>query len=316
MAFRRGIAEAEKASKAAATQFGPRLNFFTWKDGQSKILRFLDDEILTGDFYQSIATNNEKVQTMDFLQDPEGPDWVAKYGGRQKEWGTGNLITPKLRTLGVGVAVLRSEVPSRERPGKLDVIDEEAVAEHDGKKFSALTFGVVKLPFPTFWDQLIGMTSRYGTICDRDYEITRIGADKTTKYKIAPIDPSGQPELEDLRDPEAVRKRYGYGVAFNETDPNRFLRCPLTLDQWIEDYASEKRAKFWLNGAGSVQYPDAQPAVTESYTTRDRTTGPSSGERPPWGGNDDADEAQPVPSGASGFAGVRDQLRSHYATSE
>lgn len=306
MAFERGADAVTKAVEQQAGQFGRRLSFFTWKDGDKKFLRFLEDDLpLVGEFAQAIQTNHEKIQTMDFLIDPDGTNWVEKYHGRQREWGTANLIAPKLRSLGVGIAVLREEVSDPDNAGRTKIVDATTTYEADGKKFNGLTYGVVKLPLSTFWKKLTGMQRRYGTLCDRDYEIVRRGGDKTTDYEVTPIDSL----TDELRDPELVRERYGYGRKCEEKDPKRFLYCPQTLDEWAEDYSSEKRAKYWLEGAtvngnGVVAVGSVQ-GLNEFH--------PTTTSNPGWGSNGD-DPAQPVASGQTAFSGVRDQLRQHFAS--
>lgn len=310
MGFERGADAVTRAvEQQQAGQFGPRLNFFSWKDGDKKILRFLEDDLpLVGEFAQGIQTNNEKIQTMDFLINPDDQNWVDYFNGRQREWGSGNLITPKLRKMGAGIAVEREEVPDGN--GRTTVVDAGQLFDVDGKKITGRNFGVMKLPLSTFWSQLTGMQRRYGTLCDRDYEITRRGADKTTKYELVPLDP-----IEELRDPEQVRRHYGYGQKFDEKDPKRFQYCPQTLDEWALYYSGKERAEYWLKGAGTNGHNgsvvDAATFVASAGNGltefRQETTS-----NPAWGSSE-ADEAQPVPSAASGFSGVRDQLRSHFA---
>src|SRR6202000_2022618 len=84
MGWDRGADAVTKAVEQQAGQFGPRLQFFTWKDGDRKFLRFLEDDLpLVGDFAQQIVTNNEKVQTMDSLIGET--NWVEHFNGRQRE---------------------------------------------------------------------------------------------------------------------------------------------------------------------------------------------------------------------------------------
>jgi hypothetical protein len=245
---------------------------------------------------------------MDFLIDPDGTNWVEYYGGRQREFGTGNVIVPKLRSMGVGVAVLREEVPDPENPGRTIVVDAVTTVEEDGKKYQALQFGVLKLPHQNFWKKLTGMQRRYGTLCDRDYEITRHGGDKTTDYEVSAIDSKD----DDSKDPEKIRARYGYGKKFEDSNPKRFLFCPQTLDEWVEYYSGQDRAKFWLEGASGGPKPvtvinSDGASVNGLDEFRQETSA-----NPGWG-NRGEDEAQPVPSQSSGFRGVKDQLREHFA---
>lgn len=319
MGFERGADAVTRAvEQQQSGQFGPRLSFFSWKDEDKKVLRFLEDDLpLVGEFAQGIQTNNEKIQTMDFLINPDDNNWVEYFGGMQREWGSGNLITPKLRKMGVGIAVLREEVPDPDNPGRTKIVDALTTVDVDGKKYQARQFGVLKLPLSTFWKKLTGMQRRYGTLCDRDYEITRHGADKTTDYEVTPIDSSD----DSMRDPDGVRAQYGYGTKMDEKDPKRFFYCPQTLDEWAAYYSGKERAEYWLKGASNGAEHHANGAMTSSYGTgvvdglnefrKETTFNPPNGEQV-WGQTAE-DEAQPVPSAASGFSGVREQLRSHFA---
>jgi hypothetical protein len=308
MGWERGPDAVNKAVERQSGDFGPRLSFFTWKDGDKKFLRFLEDDLpLVGDFAQQIVTNQEKVQTMDFLIGDT--NWVEKFHGRQREWGTGNLVAPKLRKLGVGIAVERQEIPDPDNPGRVKLIDKVSTKEVDGKKYEALTYGIVKLPPKTFWKKLTGMQRRYGTLCDRDYQIERIGGDKDTDYEVTPIDS----DSDELRDPDKVRELYGYGHKYDEKDPKRFTKCPKTLDEWAQDYSSEERARFWLEGASSpMTNGNGAPHVDGLNEFGAETTSNPEPTPAGWGSTGD-DEAQPVVSSASNFSGVRDQLRQHFA---
>jgi hypothetical protein len=258
MGFKTGLDEIDKAAEEAKARseqrgaFGPRLTYRNFKDGDKLILRFLTDDIITAKFYDWVLTQRTSQKTgdvisQDFLVDPDGTDWVKHYGGIQKEYGTNKLIQAKPRTQTVAVAVVREEVPGKGR--KLEVRDKEILVEVDGKKVKAREFVLIKQGI-SFWEQFRGMTRRYDTITDRDYEITRVGSDKDTHYEIAPLDP-----VEALRDLDALHAFYGYGRKWNEEDPDRFLYCPQTLDEWSDGYSGEERAKYWLVGDESTTTP-------------------------------------------------------------
>lgn len=250
MGFKTGLNEIDKAAEAKSNNsgaFGPRLNYRNFKDGDKMILRFLTDDIITAKFYDWVLTKRTSQKTgdlisQDFLVDPDGTDWVKHFGGVQKEYGTNKLITAKPRTQSVAVAVVREEVPSKTGKGKTEIQDKTLLIEVEGVKYKAREFVLIKQSI-TFWEQFRGMTRRYDTICDRDYEITRVGSDKETHYEIAPIDPQ-----EELRDVDNLHKFYGYGRAWNDEDSDRFLYCPQTLDEWSEGYSGEERATYWLVG--------------------------------------------------------------------
>lgn len=316
MGFERGLTALDTAinkQQQQAGSFGPRLNFITWKDGDKKILRFLSNEIILGEFAEWVQTADPK-KTADFLIDPDGTNWVEKFGGLSREFGTGNLVSPSLRKMGVAVAVVREERPAGN--GRLEVVDHNTDIEVEGKHFAGRQFGIIKQSLGNFWQQFQGMSNRYGTICDRDYEIIRRGKDKTTRYDIAPIDP-----VDELRELEALQARYGYGRPFKDNDPDRFLYCPQTLEAWAEYYSSEERARFWLapkNGASGVLTQEAQLAMGD---LAQRTVHTSSGlgefkqetssNPSAWGVGGQEDEAQAAPSSNSSFADLKSSLLPH-----
>lgn len=327
MAFERGLGAIDKAAAEAASGFGPRLGFQSWKDKDRVILRFLTDDVIVGPFAEYIVTNKTtedgKERTADFLIDPDGTNWVEYFGGKQREYGTGALVDPKLRKLGVGVAVVREEKPTE--GGRVQIVDQLHTIDVDGKKYTARKFVIVKMSIGNFWDQLRGMGRRAGTICDRDFEISRRGADKNTKYDMSPIDP--RESAEPLEDLEALHAFYGYGKKWDEQDPDRFLFCPQTLDEWAEGYSGKERAEFFLGNAKPQEQPPqpngnaaaAQAAprtvvVDQDGTPLVQTTAHApSGSSNGWGSSDH-DEANAVPSTASGFADVRNKLKSSFAT--
>jgi len=254
VAFERGPEAVEKIMTQQQSKSGGggdyrRPSIFYWKDdGEKKILRFLAEDLpLVGKFANNILTNNEKIRQMEFMINPDGTNWVEHFGAMQEEYGTRAIVEPKLRTLGVGIAVLREEVPDPKSPGRTVIVDAMTTVEKDGQKFEARQYGIVKFSAYSFWNNLQGIQRRYGTLCDRDYEVVRRGArgEKTTHYEVVPID-STEPGMDN---PDKVRERYGYGKKFADDDPKRFLYCPQTLEEWAEYYSGEERARYWLEGA-------------------------------------------------------------------
>jgi hypothetical protein len=138
----------------------------------------------------------------------------------------------------VGIAVLREEIPA---VGGSELRDYFYDSEVGDNTFRSRWFGIIKQSHGNFWHQLIHLGMRYGTLCDRDYEITREGEKLDTKYSIIPLDPA--PALKDI---DALQKFYGYGKPWDNEDKDRFLYCPQTLPQWAENYAGEDRVKYFL----------------------------------------------------------------------
>lgn len=283
-------------------QYSARLDYFSWRDGDKKILRFLTDDVIVAPFADRVVTNTGKA--MDFLVDPDN-NLIDKYGGFSRDFVTGEQCAPKLARRGVGVAVLRDERPTGETyPGggqKTEVVDYLYQKDVGGTQLQARWFGIIKQSTSNFWDQLVmGSGDRFGTLCDRDYEVTRIGGDKNTKYSFIPLDP-----IDELRDPEAVQMLYGYGKPWDQNDPQRFLYCPQTLAEWADYYGGEDRVKFWLEskGASGGSFP-AQAAAAPVVQAPATQAAPWASHAP------DEPQAQQPPTNTD-FADLRSRLMPH-----
>lgn len=219
-------------------------NYITWKDNETKIVRFLTNEVISGLFAEWVLVNNPKVGTQDFMVDESKGNFVEKYGGLTKDRQSGALVPPKLQKKGAAIAVLRDEVPDPANPGRMHVIDKIERKNVEGPDLPARYFGIIKQGIRNFWTPLLGAAERYDGICDRDWAIKRIGASTDTIYIPSPIEPT--PDTDSLRDLNVLQQFYGYGKPFDEEDPQRFLFCPQTLIEWADYYSGEDRAKFWL----------------------------------------------------------------------
>ncbi len=246
-------ASIERAKTKQSGGYNGKLNYFFWKEDDKQLVRFLSDDVINALFYEWVQTADGK-STRDFICAPDyfadhptetnwrGEDWVLKYGGQTRDYNTKQLVAPKPREMTVGLAVIREEYSDGGKPAVRDLVEEIDVK---GTKFKAKRYGVIKQLQSNFWSSLMVYYNRYGTICDRDYEITRTGGGKDTKYHFLALDP-----IPELDSEEKVQKAYGYGVKQKADDKNRFLYCPQTLREWADNYASEERAKFWILGDG------------------------------------------------------------------
>lgn len=234
-------------SKNRGSGSDAKLGYISWKDGETKIVRFLTNEVISASIADRVITNDGK--TKDFLIDESRGDFVAKYGGKSREYGTGTLIEPKITKKGVAVAVLRAEQADPTNPARRERSDLLIVVENQGQQYQGRSFGIIKQGIGNFWKPLMAVAARFDGLCDRDWAITRVGGDKDTTYLPSPIEPSNDAENA-LRDLAVVQQYYGYGRPWNPEDPARFLYCPETLVEWADYYGSEERAKFWLTPKG------------------------------------------------------------------
>ncbi|QDH91793.1 hypothetical protein SEA_PHRAPPUCCINO_118 [Mycobacterium phage Phrappuccino] len=319
-----GFASLQKAieeSKNNGDFSGGSLSYFSWKDKDRKFVRFLTDAVITADFHEFIITNDGKTKS--FLIDPDKGDFVAKYAspvpglGWRQDFKTKQAAERKPSKKTVGVAVLRDRVPVE--GGGFEMVDVLIDADDNGTAVRGRSFGLITQSHGNFWKSLIGYFELYGTICDRDYMIVREGSGTDTSYTITPVDPI--PELKDIA---VVQEFYGYGRPWNKDDPERFLFCPQTLEEWADYYSGEERAKHWLEPKDGTAVAPQGPAPSLSAPVVSTATGapvvhqqqvpaPAPAFTPafvPTG----ADEAQagPAPAVAVGgnteFAGLRARL--------
>jgi hypothetical protein len=266
------------------TEFQPRLNYFGWKDGEVKVVRFLTDDINQSLYAEYVLTKDGKSQN--FIVDPDN-NLVAKYGGKSRESyidTSSPMIEPKLVKRAAGVAVLREERPGT--GGKMEIVDHLYERSIGDTTYPSRYFGVIRQAIKNFWPTLVECAARYGTICDRDYVIKRIGGGLDTSYSILPCDP-----VDGLRTVEEVQAFYGYGKNWNAEDPERFLNCPQTIAEWVDYYGSEDRIKHWL-GVDDAVSASFDPVQSFSAARSDEA------------------QAAPTPSGTD-FASLRERLIPH-----
>lgn len=314
MGGRKGLAAVEKAVESSkATGTYSRLNFLGLGEGESIIVRFLTDidDVVTVKMYELIYGPNGKpsgfVYAPDwFEEEPDkAVDWVKKFGGKQREKGTtGDPVDPKLTERTIAIAVEREEVPVDGEDGKRRKKTQDKFVKVPTKNDGELegrNFILVKQAHKNFWVHLVQYFHEFGTLCDRDYKITRTGKGFDTSYSIIPKTPDEDWD-ESGSSLVALKERYGYGTG-KDIDGNdlaadseeRFFYCPQTLDDWCDYWASEEAAKKFLTG----------DPKEEAVARRENNSG---------GGytSDDPDEAQVAPSSSGSSASkLRERLQRH-----
>lgn len=198
-AFLKGGENAEKAQEEQRAKMAsrPKLNYFGLKAGETKIYRLLTDspEWIYIQQHNMAPTKDQgpesklpKVMTAVCRNDrafkgihdrcylcdnpPENP---FKKGEKQK-------ATPRVWAL----AVEREMVTVDGERCITDVI--ETVKDKDDKEYDRLKIVLLNMPFNNFFTHLQGMYAVYGTVCDRDMQITRNGTGKDTEYRIVQLD--------------------------------------------------------------------------------------------------------------------------------
>lgn len=289
----------EKAEQRKAASGGGTLNYFGWKPSEKKIVRFLTDDLLVDDFLLNIICKDGKPRT--FLVDPADPDRLSRYMsptpgiGWKKEYG-GEIVQPYTSRQAVNIAVKREE---KLVDGKMVVSDFISEKEIDGQKLPARFFGIVQQAIGNFWEPLHnGIFERYQSTCDRDIEVSRSAGTKNTTYSFIPLHPI--PELDSA---EKVAAAYFYGHEWNKDDPDRFLKCPMTVTQWAAYFSGEERYAHWLT-------PDSgTTTITSASPTGVATAGGGLGEfAQGTTSNPGGDEAQASVPANSQFASLRASL--------
>lgn len=223
----------KKASLREAS--GGNINSFFLKDGETKIFRFVGNDVKTVKFHNFVTCRDGKPRSFicpnqgeDGLYDESGPCLICKYVPKMKDGKkTKNYPTDR----GIALAVLR-EAKTEKVDGKtvtkiVDVVhDSEVEVEIDGKKVKIANLPVVGIvnQGTQFWENVIPIWARYGSISDRDFLVERRGEGLQTKYSLAPLDRADSPDLDT---DEKVAERYAEAVASH-----------MTLDAYIARFSS------------------------------------------------------------------------------
>lgn len=312
--MRTGISAVENSLKGGGSSgggpTGRYLSYFILGDGESKVIRFLTDmdDLAVADFYEFVLDRNGKFQNFVVApkfhaDDPswQGEDWVRKFGGKCKVYGSNDLEDPKPRERVVGIAVEREEIPT-EVNGRRVLKTQDKLTQiegRDGKMYDARNFFIVKQA-KAFWNTIVGYYHEFGTICDRDYKVTRTGTGRDVVYSVIPKNPDADwnPDGSSLA---ALQAQYGYGTGkdmdgnpVTQESEDRFLYITQTLKDWMTNQASEERARAALVG------DDAPPV---------NTPGPA----PAWA-SDAADEptaAPAAPASGTDVSSLRARLERH-----
>jgi hypothetical protein len=275
--MRTGISAIESSLKrSGGSSGGPAgryLSYFLLGDGESKVIRFLTDMdndplgVAVAQFYEFVKDKNGKFQNFVhapsfYADDPswQGEDWVRKFGGKTTDYTTKEPVDPTARERIVGIAVEREEFPSEEN-GRRVLRSQDLLTQiegRDGNMHDARNFYIVKQA-KAFWEYVKGYYHEFGTICDRDYKISRTGTGRDVVYSVIPKspDPDWNHDGSSLRELQA---RYGYGTnadldgnPITQESEDRYLYITQTLQEWMENQASEERARAALVGEDFVE---------------------------------------------------------------
>lgn len=250
------------------------LSYFILGEDESKVVRFLTDmdEVIQTQCYEFVLDKNGKFQNFICApayhkNDPswQGEDWVRKYGGKSRVYNSNELEDPVPRSRALAIAVEREEVASQSGGRRavstqdlLTTIEDKNGVSHDARNFLVIKQGT------KFWTPLLTYYREFGTLCDRDYKITRSGTGRDIVYSMVPKSPDPDWDI-DGDSLKNLQARYGYGTGtdmdgnpITSDSPDRFLYITQTLKEWADNQASEERAKAALVSSDGIE--ESRPA--------------------------------------------------------
>jgi len=218
MSFRRGGSAAEQAEKEANVSSSGRRgpDFFGLKeDGESTVIRLLTDhdDWIWVDQHSFVPT---KPGPKDAEKWPKSMTSVCRkdnaFEGHYSDCyicdaklknSFGKVATPRIRVWalaierelvrGDGSEALGGPAKQGVVIGVRDKVDEVDELGADGKatgnKLSYPRIIVINMPMKGFFSHLKAIHGLYGTVVDRDFQVTRSGTGTDTEYKFAAIDP-------------------------------------------------------------------------------------------------------------------------------
>ena len=187
MALKKGMAAVKESLERSQNRSTPKdyveTNWFYWKGGETKAVRFLTDanDIFVVPVHENVPSHDGKTKT---------------FVCRQAFDAACELCAEKTyrRDVGYGVAVLREEVyeevdGSRKLTGYRDVVSTYET-EENGKTVTKKKpyVGIVSQGMRNFWNQIAVISEKYGSLKDREIEIMRQGAGTDTTYMAFALD--------------------------------------------------------------------------------------------------------------------------------
>jgi hypothetical protein len=168
--------------------------------------------------------------------------------------------------------------------------DEFKDGQPTGKTLKLKKYVVLNFAMENFFDKLLGFSNVYGTVLDRDYRVTRKGADTDTTYEIAPLDPQLDPET---------------GKRFNLQNPDTAKQYEYTfdLDKIIADQASDEHYEWFFDTRVTSSWLERFPPKADSDKGESSSSDAHSSAAP--SGNSDEQEK----IAADTLAKMRDRVR-------
>lgn len=261
-----GLGAMMQAHKEATTreEGSSSINSFGIKAGENKVIRFVTDDVIGLYIHSYVDCRDGKKRTFicpnqsDGELHDNGECLICKY--YTKVSAKGNTIPMKPSMRGIGLVVERySDAPGQ--PLKDVVYDTPQKIMVDGKEEEVTGLPIVYLlnmPIKGFWSHATAAASRYGTLMDRDYALSRQGEKLDTTYSIMPLDKSDSPDLDTKEKTEAA-----YAIP---------KLASITLDEYVKRYSNiEYQRRFCTNIPVSEQINDNENDVEPEQPAQQAT---------------------------------------------
>lgn len=210
-----------------------------FKEDTTTIIRFVSEDVRVVKVHNFVNCRDGKKRT--FLcpnvddnndYDEDGPCLICKNYTRKGR--NDKIIRDYPSDRGLGLVALR-ETKSGKLNGKMTTITldvplpgtQTVTIDGETKDYEEVPYvGLVNMGLSSFWDSVINVFARYGTIIDRDFQITRTGTGFDTKYGVIALDKADAPDLDSA---EKVAERYKVAVA-NHMSIDDYVKKMSSLD--------------------------------------------------------------------------------------
>ena len=261
-----GMASVKKAQERADRQtvsgtYLPKIYWADKKDStefdRTKTLRFLSNDVIVCRVYEFVpggkdGKGRDFVDPASLVDDSGQPlwDWVQPHKDFFKLNDVhypdfkGNLVSHKKQGKEriYALAIVREEYKAEDGTLKIrDKMVKREWTDKDGnkKEETGPYYGHVKQAVQNFWNTMFRFYQKYGTITDRDYEISRSGNGTDTSFTFIQqdVDP-------DLKSQDQVDKAY---------------ESPVSMEEFMKGMASYEEAYKWIvEGNSTAQLKNPQ----------------------------------------------------------
>jgi len=232
----------DRSQRSNAPKDYVETNWFYWKAGESKAIRFLTDssDIFIVPVHENVPTHDGKNKTFVCRQAFDAScELCSRERGAPGQY---------RRDVGYGVAVLREPVyeevdGQKKQTGYRDVTSTYEVEENGRTVTKKKPYvGIVAQGLRNFWNQIAVISEKYGSLKEREIEITRQGQGTDTTYMAFPLD-----------------------IKPIENIDTRYAKFAPDIEGFLNRIGSEEYYQAQLHGIK----PEAKSEAVESFETED-----------------------------------------------